>query len=58
MTNAELIGRCEKCGRGFLTLPAHMTDQYAPVGSKRGADGTWEICGGTIAMIRAAQESK
>lgn len=46
---AQVIAKCERCGRGFCTLPRHgMRDRYPPVGTPPYALATARICRGLI----------
>lgn len=47
-----ILGRCAKCGREFVGLPARLpaTDSYAPQGFRRVKGEPLPICGGRIEL--------
>lgn len=53
MTEAlKMVAQCEKCGRGFVTMPKPgARDPFFPANKKPPREGTDEQCGGEIKPI-------
>lgn len=49
-----IIGRCVRCGREFMTLPADMKDHYTRKGPYRGET---KVCNGRVEQVPRSPEA-
>jgi hypothetical protein len=53
MTESQIVGRCERCGREFLTMPKDRRDNY---GVKRYVDREMVACRGRVMPVATVGE--